>query len=201
MSEEPRQVVLLFRRPIFFTDSLLALRAGPLVHVELLPVDAENPGNTLSYTSYVGYPFAMSISVKGTYDNETCVALSLNVSREEQEQLISYLHDLCEQNIPYNYTDVATMALPRGMQYALKDDLSSEAPADITHLFCSQAVVLALRNALDNIRQLYHILQYVNSRCVTPYNLFHLLRPYTQTVCCLALRRGAVVPRSLAEPL
>lgn len=201
MAPAERNAVLVFRRPIFFTDSLLALRAGPLVHVDILPMDPATPANTLSYTSYVGYPFTVSISDKTRYDNETCVALAIPLAEAEHEALVGYLCDLCGHNIPYNYVDVATMALPQSLQTSLKDDLSSEAPADITHLFCSQAAVLALRNALAERRPLLELLRHVNSRCVTPYDLFHMLRPHAQPVCCLALGRGAVVPRPLPGPV
>jgi hypothetical protein len=201
MEESLRQVVCVFRRPVFFSDSLLALRAGPVIHVELLPVDTLNPENTLSYTSYVGHPFGVSISTKRTFDNETCVGLVLEVSPAEHENLVSYLHDLCEANIPYNYQDMAIMALPRTLFEAVIDDIPSEDPRDIRSLFCSQAVLLALRNSLADDNPLLEVLSKVVSRTIFPYTLFHLLRPFAHTIDCRALASGLVVLRPLSEPL
>jgi hypothetical protein len=201
MEEARRQVVCVFRRPVFFSDSLIALRAGPVVHVEVLPIDVLHPENTLSYTSYVGQPFGVSISTKRTFDNETCVGLVLEVSPEEHETLVSYLHDLCEANIPYNYHDMAIMALPRTLFEAVVDDVPSEDPRHLRSLFCSQAVLLALRNSLSEENPLLPVLAGVVSRTIFPYTLFHLLRPYTHTVDCRALASGMVVLRPLPEPL
>lgn len=194
-------MVLVFRRPLYLSDSVIALRAGPLVHVEILPIDSETPENTISYTSYVGCQFAMSISTKNTFDNQTCVALSLDLSVKEHQCLISYLHDLCEANIPYNYADVAFMALPHSVLQAVVDDVPSEDPRDLRSLFCSQAALLALRNSLAAEHPLVPVLSGVVSRTVFPYSLFLLLRPFTRTVDCLALSRGAVLPYSVTCPL
>lgn len=196
-----RQCVCVFRRPVFFTDSLIALRAGPLVHVELLPIDANIPDNTLSYTSYVGHAFGVSISTKATFDNETCVGLALDLTPLEHERLISYLHDLCAANIPYNYGDMALMALPRTLFEAVVEDIPSEDPRDVRKLFCSQAVLLALRNSLADDNPLGDVLGRIVSRTIFPYTLFHVLRPYTRPVDCRALARGVVVSRPLSEPL
>lgn len=194
-------VACVFRRPVFYSDSLVAMRAGPLVHVELMPLDPSTPENSMSYTSYVGYPFAASLSTKHTFDNATCVALALEVERPEFERLVGYLHDLCERNIPYNYGDTALMMLPLQLVQSLCDDVPSESPEHITTLFCSQAVVLALRHALSEEHPAFRLVRDINSRTVFPYALFQLLRPYTRPVCCNALQRGAFVPRSLTESL
>lgn len=187
-----KRVALMFRKPVFFSDTILALRAGPLIHVEILPIDDNNPENTLSYTSFVGSPFSMSISTKRTYENDTCVGLAFDVSEHEHELLVSYLHDLCEKNIPYNYSDVALSVLPSGIKNSFVDDVASESPTDITSLFCSQAVVLALRNALDEKTALFQRLKDVNSRTVLPYALYHVIKPYARSIDCVSLQHGVV---------
>lgn len=196
-----RDVVCVFRRPVFYTDMIASLRVGPLVHVELLPMDRDSPLDTLSYTSYVGCPFSMSISTKRTFDDSTCVALALRVTTPEMQALVSYLHDLCVAKIPYNYSDAACLALPAGVRETLLADLPSSAPCDVTSLFCSQAVVLALRHALAPGGALAADLALANSRTVSPYALFHLLRPFAHPVSCAALARGELEPRALREPV
>eukprot|EP00961_Rhodomonas_salina_P155317 2091758-Rhodomonas_salina.1 len=58
------------------------------------------------------------------------------------------------------------MVLPTSVHGCLSDDVSSEDPVHLTALFCSQAVVLALRNGLNEQRDLYEVLAAVNSRVV-----------------------------------
>lgn len=194
-------LVCVFRRPVFYSDSLVSLRAGPLVHVEMMPLDESNPQNSLSYTSYVGGPFCMTLAAKQTYSDETCVALALPMQDHEMASLERYLEELCVANIPYNYLDTALMLLPASVHECISDDVTSEAPGELRHLFCSQAVVLALRHALDRERHLHGAMCSLNSRVTLPYALFHILRPYGQTVSCNALQRGAIVPLSLPQPV
>ena len=194
-----RSVLCVFRKPSRFTDSLIALRAGRLVHVDILPMDPDNVENSLSYTSYVGEHFSMSLSAKHDYDDDTCVALELKVSPEEHECLIAYLNELFERNIPYNYKDLAVMALPCTLQDSLVSDILSESPEDIQSLFCSQAVVLALRNSLAQDRALFRQLRMLNSRTIYPCTLYHVLRPYTKMVSCNGIRRGEIKYTTTSE--
>jgi hypothetical protein len=187
-------VACVFRRPVFYTDSLVALCAGPLVHVEIMPIDSREPRASASYTSYVGCPFALSLSTKQTYDNTTCAALVLQLSDVEHEALLVYLQDLCEAQIPYNYRDTALLMLPGGAALFGATDVPSEVPRALQSLFCSQAVVLALRNALDARRPLTRVLAGLNSRTVLPYALFTVLHPYARGACCAALAEGRLAP-------
>jgi hypothetical protein len=193
------QVVCVFKKAVFLTDSIVAMKAGPLVHVELLVIDSNVPSNSLSYTSYVGCEFGVSISTKQTYNSKDSIALAFDVTPDEHASLISYLHDLCESHIPYNYKDIAIMLLPKTIQRNFVDDVTSETPREIKALFCSQGIVLALRNSLSQASPLCQQLRGLNSRTVHPYALYHMLRPYTYMVNCDLLRNGEVKRTTCAE--
>lgn len=185
-------IAIIFRRPIFFSDSWLAAYAGPLLHTEILPIQNEDPMKTMSFTSYMGQPFSASFRVKETYNNDKCVALAFDVTEQEYLQIISYAHDLCSHNINYNYSDLLLTALPHTIQNAMIEDIPSEDPAHIKSLFCSQAVILILRNGLQENHPVMQAVGNLNSRTILPYKLYHLLKPYTKSVDCNALSQGLI---------
>jgi hypothetical protein len=185
-------VAIVFRKPVFLTDSILALYAGKYVHVDICLVDEREPKYTMTCTSYVGHKFSMSTTDKRNYDDEDYLGLLIETTDTEQDKLTGYLLDLVENNIPYNYVDVAAMALPMVVADSLIDDVRSEDPAHITNLFCSQAVVLALRNCLSDSHPLLPLLAKVNSRRILPNTLCNILTPSCERISCSSLRGGLV---------
>ncbi len=189
----PHRVVV-FRKPVLLSDKLISCVAGNLIHSDIMPVDTTNSENSMNFTSYVGENFSVSITGKHMYNNKDNVALCIETSEEEQETMISYLHDLCENNIPYNYIDLVAEMLPSRIAGYVVDELDSEDPKHITHLFCSQAIVLVLRNSLSETSELCKALRTQNCRLTLPSELYHILMPFSRQVCCDALRKGEVVP-------
>lgn len=175
---------------MFYTDSWLAAYAGPLLHTEIVPIDPVIASNTLSFTSYMGQNFSVSISTKYTYNNDTCVALKIPVTAEEYGRIVSYLYELCESKISYNYSDLLLTALPDSFQTVLLDDVVAENPRKIKSLFCSQAAVLALRQSLAVEHPVRRELDKYNSRTMLPYHLYKLLQPFCQALDCNALALG-----------
>lgn len=191
-----RTVALMFRKPIFYTDAWLAAYAGPLLHTEIVPIDPVISSNTLSFTSFMGRTFSLSISTKNTYSNDTCVALKIPVTVEEYGKLVSYLYVLCENKISYNYKDLLLTALPDTFQNVLLDDVDAQNPKTLKSLFCSQAAVLALRQSLAEDHPVRLVLDKYNSRTMLPYHLYRLLQPFCQALDCNALAHGLIQRRS-----
>ena len=169
---------------------IISMCAGEFVHVDLMPINDNAPEHSVVCTSYIGENFSLSLATKQAYNDKDCVALCIELTEEEHQKLTSYLLALADHNIPYNYQDVLVSALPRSVSRVLVDDVADERPEKISTLFCSQAVVLALRNSLDGSHPLMHTLQQVNSRCTLPDTLFRLLEPGCQRLSCQALRSG-----------
>jgi hypothetical protein len=190
------QTVIVFRKPILMTDKLLSYVAGKLVHCDIMPVDSKTAENSMNFTSYVGERFSASITGKRLYNNNDHMALCIEISEEEQDAMVSYLYELCENNIPYNYADLAAEMLPSQLAKFVVDEISSDDPKQITNLFCSQAVVLVLRNSLDEKSELCKRLKHQNCRLTLPYELYTILKPFSTQVCCNALRRGEIVSLS-----
>lgn len=185
-------IAILFRRPVFFSDTWLAVYAGPFLHTEILPIQNEDPSKTMSFTSYMGQAFSASLRVKETYNNDKCVALAFGVTENEYDKIVSYAYDLCEHNINYNYSDLLLTALPHTIQNAMIEDIPSEDPAQIKSLFCSQAVILILKNGLKNDHPVMQVIKNLNSRTILPYKLYTLLTPLAKNIDCNALSQGLV---------
>jgi len=186
------QVVIVFRKPVFMTDRFLSCFAGKLVHCDIMPVDSKTAENSLNFTSYVGEHFSASVTGKRFYNNKDNMALCLEISEEENDAMISYLYELCENNIPYNYVDLAAEMLPSQVARFVVDEISSDDPKQITNLFCSQAVVLVLRNSLSEKGELCKILKHQNCRLTLPYELFTILQPFSKQVFCVELSKGEI---------
>ncbi len=185
--------VLVFRKPMGWTDKLVAVRAGSLVHVDIVPVNATTPQDTLVCTSYMGERFSMSLSAKSAYDDKHHVALGIPTSDEEQQRIVSYLHDLVKNHISYNYADLVGSSLPYVVSSVVMQDVQSDDPRDIQSLFCSQAAVLTLRHCLNQAHPVHQALAHANSRCMLPNMLFHVLQPLCRSVSCEHLRDGVCV--------
>ena len=184
--------VIVFRKPSFLSDSIISMYAGQLVHTDICPIDDLNGCNTLTCTCYIGESFSASLSAKRSFSDVSHMALAIPTSEQEQDRITTYLYTLVENNVRYNYLDVAAMALPTLLRNTLFGDIESEDPTRIQSLFCSQAAVLVLRNCLDESREVSKVLAKVNSRCVLPNTLYTILSQFAVRVTCESLREGKV---------
>ena len=181
------KVALIWRRAVNDSDLLLWSVAGELVHVDIMPLNGED---SITYTAYIGERFGMSISTKKIYNDLDYVARCIDLTPPEFERMVSVLHDLCQCNIPYNYSDLLLCALPDIVQRNFIEDIPSDSPAQITRLFCSQAMTIILRNSLDRERPLQQMLAQTNSRTMLPQTLYSIVRSYTKPCECHHLRHG-----------
>lgn len=173
-------------------DQVVSYFAGGFVHVDIMPIDPSDPQNSMVFTNYMGENFSGSINAKQLYNNKENVALLMEQTDKEYEDLLAYLHALCEHHIPYNFTDLAFEFMPSALVHGVISDVSSEDPGDISKLFCSQAILLALRNSVQENSMLHNTLKKANSRLTMPMDLYYTLRPFARHVCCDDLRQGKV---------
>ena len=144
--------------------------AGPYVHTEIIVSQLlPNPIHT-SYSAYVGNKFSRTFQRDLVFSDQTHDFLNIDVS-EEELYLISKTCEACVNcKIPYNTSDMVLSILPFRSP-------SEPTIATCSSLFCSQAVVLILRSCLKNEHPLLPNLMGVNSRTVTPSQLYTHLQP------------------------
>lgn len=150
-------------------ENFVSWCAGPMVHVDLVLGDSK-----IMFTSYMFERFSMNRAVG--YSPDTHETLAMAVSDSEYEAVEQLLLKLVERSVPYNYSDVFHLILP---SMTTVQDIESD--KDIDCLFCSQAVTLVLRMALDGQNPLHAALCALNSRCTTPTMLYDALKSHCQT--------------------
>ena len=139
--------------------------AGPYVHTEIIVSQLiPNPIHT-SYSAYVGGVFSRTFQKDFAFSDQTHDYLNIDVS-EDELYLISKTCEACANcRIPYNTSDMVLSILP--MRNPSEPTIST-----CTSLFCSQAMVLILRSCLRKENPLFDHVSAVNSRTVTPTQLY-----------------------------
>lgn len=116
-------------------------------------------------------------------NNDTHAMLLLAVSEEEYIRARSYTSSLCTANIGYNYVDLALCGLPSSVAARLGPDVDPH-PIPKT-MYCSQAAILILRNAIVPAREtapLVQVLTSTNSRACSPMMLYNLLSSHCSRI-------------------
>lgn len=156
--------------------------AGPYVHTELVVSHGAPTTTRIAYAAYTGETFSQVPQQDFWYEDQTHDFLRIDVSGEELRRINDTCDVCAKTKIPYNTRDMIMSIIP----------LRSPKEKDIYHatsLFCSQSIVLILRSCLDSDHPLQQSLSSVNSRTITPTQLYDLIRPYcspaytNQVVC------------------
>jgi hypothetical protein len=163
-----------------FTDTDLSARmyrkaitliVGSKIHVDILIWNPESPGMIqLYYTAFEGESFGMHLAQ--TNPDTSKYIIRIPVSPLECMTCINTIWALEKKKIPYNYQDTR-FSMPFYSPYSLLlDDVSSET---ITTAYCSQIIIILLRESLlpdnDPCEKLYQL----NSRVTSPNTLWNVL--------------------------
>jgi hypothetical protein len=154
-------------------EGLVSWVAGPRIHVELVP------GNqNVAFTAFMWENFSVN-EWGDRFTRATHDTLSLQVSQEDHDRVCNFMTRQVARRVPYNYGDVLRCMLPE-RTVAHCEDVASEAA--ITSLYCSQAVVLALRFSLEDegTAALRESLAALNSRLTTPQALYDAVAPHAE---------------------
>jgi hypothetical protein len=163
---------LVFKRDSNNTvEHMVKLLSGEMIHVDVIPHEDEKA----AYTSYMFENFSKN-SVENAYTPSTHTILYLPMTDEENERAKTFLQTCVNRSVPYNYSDVFRCILPGNSM------LSDVTPENFSTLFCSQAVVLCLRKALDPSHPVSTISNQLNSRITTPQALYEMISPFCKEV-------------------
>jgi hypothetical protein len=165
-------VIVVYRRPMVFSDhALQILGAGAFTHCELyLPKDSA------TFAIFAGGEMQCSAVLPKWYTmRPDLFAWHMFVlNKVEYERLRTWnINQVC-RHCHYNFTDLAWKILPVAMQHAYVTDLDKDLAHTPNSMFCSQAVVLALREACSYSGGSPHIAAFamsMNSRLTTPSEL------------------------------
>lgn len=118
---------------------------------------------------YRGYvPMAWETRREGEH-----LLMLLPVTERQYDRAREYVSELCRRETPYNYLDLTLCAMPSKVASFVGPDTK---PYPVPRkVFCSQAAVLMLRQALHDNTDVYDALSSVNSRSCSPMELYNLL--------------------------
>jgi hypothetical protein len=161
---------------------------GPVLHVEVIIVDKQRPTLcTMSFTAFVDCALAMYVTPMSSLMDATVLNLSFPIS----QTVATRLGDCCLQwhtsKIPYNWYD-SRFLMPFLNAHLL--DVVSDVHGDPTQLFCSQMVVVLMRQCMDATEdgELIDRLYLLNSRLTSPRTLLRILGTCGNPMTSTALR-------------
>lgn len=158
--------------------------AGPYVHTELIVSHATAIPLHTAYAAYMKETFTQITQNDFWYEDQSHDFLRIPVSCDELRRIDETCEACVKTKVPYNTRDMILSIIP----------LRSPTEKDIYHaksLFCSQSIVLVLRSCLDQNHPLQPSLASVNSRTITPTQLYDLIRPYSTPACKSQMMMGA----------
>lgn len=150
--------------------------AGPYVHTEIIVSHATIVPIHVAYAAYMKETFSQIPQQDFWYEDQTHDFLRIGVSSDELRRVDETCETCVRTKVPYNTLDMVLSVLP----------LRNPTEKDIYNartLFCSQSIVLVLRSCLDVNHPLQPTLSSINSRTITPSQLYELIRPQCAVVC------------------
>ena len=146
-------------------ESMVKMVAGPMIHVDAVPQAAGKPVGK-AYTSYMFETFSENDCL---YSPIAYTSLTLNITPEEHDSVVEFFRGYVDRKLPYNYSDIMLCKTPA--KYVMKDVVGE--PKSV---FCSQAMVLCLKQCISSIEGLAVALAPLNSRTTTPQALYVALK-------------------------
>jgi hypothetical protein len=167
-------VIIVYRRPMFMTDHLMRIAgAGEFTHCELYI-----PEKKATFAIFAGGEMQCSTALPRFYQTRPHdFAWHMLILTDAENTLLEKWHvDMVEKRCNYNFRDLAWKIAPTLIQTACVSDLSQEKAHSPNTMFCSQAVILALREAFSGTETKTHLKSLatsINSRITTPTELAH----------------------------
>jgi hypothetical protein len=161
-----------------FTDQAIKMVVGPTVHVEVIIIDKNKPTIcTVSFAAYVGSALSMYITPMQSLRDALVENMVFPISEKVANRLGDYYLRMHAEHVPYNWYD-SRMLMPFWSPYTL--DVIADVQEFPTHVFCSQMVILGMRQCMDpsDDQSLLGELHLLNSRLTSPGTLLHILRKF-----------------------
>lgn len=160
---------------------------------------ADADGRRFAFTAYMKQPFSIYFTDRDSMNNDKYKNLYVTLTSEEYRACTSYLGNWVERALPYNYSDTmfGIPAVHPGSDVAASifEDVDGSDPNRLRTVYCSQAVVLVLRqclNARGHNKDLVKILHGLNSRLVSPEVLYKNMFDNAHVISNSALFSGIV---------
>lgn len=190
-------VVIRSEYPQNTLQKMVSMFVGTPVHSELLLHEPGTTSQHCTYTAFMGETFSVSILTDQLIACEGFVNLGLQVTEEELRALQRFAMRLVERGVEYNYKDLplaAGMVQSRVVLDTMFPDILDNTADAVQAVYCSQAIVLALRACLQEAHhpELCKVLAQMNSRAVSPMQLHETMAPFCRLVDSQSLRTDTI---------
>ena len=165
-------IVIVYRRPMFMTDHLISMAGGgQFTHCEMYI-----PGEKATFAIFVGGEMQCSTALPNFYQTRPDdFAWHMIILTDSEINLMERWHiDMVGKKCHYNFKDLMWKMTPPLIQSRCVSDLTNEMSHSPNKMFCSQAVILALREAFSGptTKPIHkEFTTSVNSRITTPTEL------------------------------
>lgn len=179
---ECRKIFLMYRRPLCNTEKVMQFVSdcGEFTHCEVYCPDLAEDG-------CVGWTFT-NFSMCNMMKTRRCIPSyrdkcnkytfhSIDLTRNEFSRFVEWNRLQVLNKCPYNYKDLSLQMLPKRLARSTVTDLDVTQTTTPRKLFCSQAVILALRHALEPTHRVTRALAGINTRLSTPTLVAKSLEP------------------------
>lgn len=178
-------------------QQMAAMLVGVPVHSEMLLHEPGTSSQLCTYTAFMGETFSVSMLTDQLIECDGFVDMGLEVTGDELHALQTYVMRLVHRAVPYNYKDLALaagMVKSRAVLDVMFPDVEDTSADKVQSVYCSQAIVLALRSCLNkkNHPALCKELEMMNSRAVSPKELQKKLEPFCRLVDKRSLRTDTI---------
>jgi hypothetical protein len=154
------------------TRKTIAAAVGHYTHVDVLVYTREEPCTVLmSFTTFEGECFKGALAQSQGHDKTQC--LKLDITIEEAQEITKRCWNLDARDIPYNFSDSRLLVPFWSPCTAFIDDVTTDT---LSTAFCSQIIILILRECLHPDRETTKILEELNSRTTAPNTLYNHLK-------------------------
>lgn len=159
-------VIIVYRRPVVWTDRILKVACGEFTHCELYIPNIEG---TFSTTVDCGMELRFDLKYHYNKTPHDYAWHLIVMSQTEYDRMCSWNMEQVSHHCKYNYSDLVWQLAPYMRSFV--HDLTRQDASHPKKMFCSQAIVLALRAAFNGPDSSPHMRAFVasmNSRLTTP---------------------------------
>jgi hypothetical protein len=176
-------VLIVYRRPMDLVEDIMQALGGGHTHCEFLHCELYVPDAGGTFTIFKGGTMVKETKLPILYkcrpDKFAWHIIPLN--RGEFMRMLQWNTEQIAHHCPYNFRDLAWQIVPENVRNSYVKDLSAAQAHNPKSMFCSQAILLALREASNEecARPILRNFAYrIKSRLATPTDLARLTTEY-----------------------
>jgi hypothetical protein len=175
-------------------EKLCKAVVGDPVHMDVVLAKPQSSSARFCFSAYMNQDFEMCLMDKSQVMDRGYINHSIDITEAEYDRCMKHMIKLAESKVKYDYADALLLMpmAPKGSKTApifasMMSPLIQDVESTPKKVFCSQSVVLMLRECLDDCGIHAGIVEKVrqlNSRLVSPKMVFDIMQnhPFAEVI-------------------